>query len=672
MAGNGLIPTGRRTRRSRSLARASGTIQGPPADLPTRAIEVEPGAITWWAAAAVIVVALFVRLLHVWQLSGAPYFTHLLGDSQGYDAWAQRLAAGDWLGEGVFYQAPLYPYALGGFYALAGHDLFSVRLVQAGIGALSSGLVTLAGAVWFGRRAGILAGVLLAFYPTAVFFDGLIQKSVLDGVLVSGLLLALGWMRGHSVGAAGIGAGALLGLLALNRENALALLPIVAVWVWVRSSRRLRAVALTLGTAAVVLAPVAIRNAAVGGELHLTTSQLGPNFYIGNNPRATGSYVPLRADRASVEFEQQDATRIAEAEVGRPLRPSEVSAYWLRRGVRWIASDPAAWLRLTGRKFLLLVNRTEPADTEDAASHGEWSVFLRLGSVLHFGVLVPLGLLGAWITRDRWRDLWPLHALPAVLAGGVLCFYVLDRYRYPLVPVLVLLAGAAGAGLGRYWRDNGPGERAKVLGLAAAAALICNWPLLSATDMQALTHYNVGSMLGKEGLEREAEAEYRTALALQPALASAHSNLCALLQARGHLPEALRHCREAVDLDPQSPTACVNLGVVLGSSGRTDEAVEAFSRALRLDPLDADAHYNIARALALRGQTGPAIEHLQEALRIEPSNAAAHNSLGVLLCLEGRLADGTQHFRTALRIAPGYREAAANLEHALRKAREGP
>ena len=32
-----------------------------------------------------------------------------MGDSHAYDAWAQRIAAGDWVGGDVFYQAPLYP-----------------------------------------------------------------------------------------------------------------------------------------------------------------------------------------------------------------------------------------------------------------------------------------------------------------------------------------------------------------------------------------------------------------------------------------------------------------------------------------------------------------------------------------------------------------------------------
>jgi hypothetical protein len=82
----------------------------------------------------IFLVALSVRLLHVWQIRRTPFFDVLMGDAGGYDQWAQRLAAGDWIGKDVFYQAPLYPYFLGVLYALFDRDLLIVRIVQAVIG----------------------------------------------------------------------------------------------------------------------------------------------------------------------------------------------------------------------------------------------------------------------------------------------------------------------------------------------------------------------------------------------------------------------------------------------------------------------------------------------------------------------------------------------------------
>src|SRR5262249_49718170 len=85
--------------------------------------------------------------------------------------------------------------------------------------------------------------------------------------------------------------------------------------------------AVLLGVGIVVL-PVAIRNSIVGGGFYITTSQFGPNFYIGNNARSDGTYQSLRFGRGAPEYERQDATEIAQRATGRTLTPAEVSSYW--------------------------------------------------------------------------------------------------------------------------------------------------------------------------------------------------------------------------------------------------------------------------------------------------------------------------------------------------------
>ncbi len=132
------------------------------------------------AAAVIFAIAFAVRLVHVLQLRSAPFFSVLMGDSRGYDEWAQRIAGGDWFGHDVFYQAPLYPYFLGVIYAAAGRNLLLVRVIQTAIGSASCVLLALAGRRLFSTRAGIAAGLILALYAPAIFFDGLLQKSVLD------------------------------------------------------------------------------------------------------------------------------------------------------------------------------------------------------------------------------------------------------------------------------------------------------------------------------------------------------------------------------------------------------------------------------------------------------------------------------------------------------------
>ena len=132
----------------------------------------------------VFVLALTVRLAHLWQLGVSDFGELLLGDSAGYDRWARRIAEGDWLGTEVFYQAPLYPYVLGLIYAVFGPDVTVVRVCQAILGAGSCVLLAVAGSRIFSPRVGAVAGVMLALYAPAIFVDATLQKSVLDLLLV--------------------------------------------------------------------------------------------------------------------------------------------------------------------------------------------------------------------------------------------------------------------------------------------------------------------------------------------------------------------------------------------------------------------------------------------------------------------------------------------------------
>src|SRR5688572_521711 len=91
----------------------------------------------WLALVGIAVLAATLRLAHQSELAGSPFQSGLMGDSREYDAWAQRIASGDWIGTDVFYQAPLYPYFLAVVFSLAGHDLALVRVLQALLGAVS-------------------------------------------------------------------------------------------------------------------------------------------------------------------------------------------------------------------------------------------------------------------------------------------------------------------------------------------------------------------------------------------------------------------------------------------------------------------------------------------------------------------------------------------------------
>lgn len=653
---------------------------------------------------AIFLVALIVRLVHLWQLKDTLLFSVLMGDSRGYDDWARQIAAGDWIGQEVFYQAPLYPYFLAVVYAIAGHDLFVVRLIQAALGAVAGVALGYATARLVSRSAGLVAGLMLALYAPAIFFDGLIQKSILDIVLVCLALAVIGSIVADRDGRRSwVLLGLILGALILTRENAIVLAACVLAWAVVRQrteSSRMLPAGLVLVGLVVVLAPVATRNYAVGGGFHLTTSQLGTNLFIGNNPAADGSYVSLRPGRGSPEYERVDATELAEQATGRRLTPGEVSSYWTDRALTFIREQPAEWMTLMLRKIRLLASATETIDTESLESHAEHSNLLAAVSVVwHFGILLPLAIVGAVMLWPERRRIGVIYAMLIAYAASVVAFFVVARYRYPLVPLLVVFGAAGVTGL-RSFAAIASRRRLVITGIAAAVITVSAfWPLHTAASRRAITENNLGAALQEAGRTDDAIARYLRALDLdagytpalnnlgtalrtagrtgeaievyeralvrQPAAPGLHYNLANAMMSQGRRSDAIDHFRQALAINPRLVEARTNLGLALEADGKIDEAIVEWRQVLALDDESAPAHSNLGNALVSRGAMSEGIGHLRRAIELAPDSPTTHYDLGSAL-LEARAFDlAAPALREALRLKPDYAEAHNNLGIAL-------
>ncbi len=670
-----------------------------------------------WSSLGIFAVAVAVRLAHLWSIRHAPFSTVLIGDARGYDAWALRIAGGEWIGHDVFYQAPLYPYFLAVMYRAAGHSVMLVRVVQAIVGSCSCVLLALAARRLFSADAGVLAGLGLAVYAPAIFFDGLLQKSVLDVFFVCVALYLIGEVTSRTAAPRGaalrvwpwLALGLVLGCLGLTRENALVFIVAILTWAaWRFGSRA--AVIVSLGLAMTLL-PVAVRNRIVGGGFYLTTSQFGPNLFIGNHAGADGTYQPLRYGRGAPEYEGQDATELAELAQGRPLTPAEVSRYWTDRALAFITAEPWPWTKLMGRKIALLFNTTEMADSEDQATYASWSTVLRvLGPISRFGFLVPLALIGMIVTWPQRSRLVVLYALMVTYAASVTVFYVFARYRYPLVPFLILFAAAGLEAIVRLPREAYrtafvPGLRvATVLQVTAVivAAIAVNWPMESTAAMQAVTESNLGLALDADHRVDEAITHFRRAIAIDPDYAATYDNLATALREERRIDEAIAACevaltrqprmvaarytlanlyldkgqaalaidqfRRGITDDPTSADADVhnNLGIALASMGRVDEASNEFQQALKQQTDMSGAHYNLARVLLQQGRAADAVEHFQRALAGGSASADVHDGLALALASAGRADDAVREFQRAIELAPTSAKIRRNFGDVLR------
>ena len=319
-------------------------------------------------------------------------------DTAYYVSLSTRIASEGVLAPiGAFFVSPLYVYFLAAVFT-AGGSLLRRNWCRSLLERRRWGCSSPPPGIGLANGAALVAAGLAMLTGIFTFNEILILQSSLDPFLVSCALYALTRTRaGGGIGAFAA-AGASLGLLALNRPNALVFAVAAAAVVFVseclrRDGRVKRGAVLVTALLAVVAANAA-RNYAVSGEVVLIASHGGLNLYIGNHDRADGTYTPVPGITPSIAGQATDSTRVAESSAGRRLSSGEVSSYFAWRAFDWVTGHPADALRLWIRKIGILFNRVDvPLNYSYAFYAREPSSFLRVLAVGPW-LLLPLGLVG--------------------------------------------------------------------------------------------------------------------------------------------------------------------------------------------------------------------------------------------------------------------------------------
>jgi 4-amino-4-deoxy-L-arabinose transferase-like glycosyltransferase len=527
-----------------------------------------------------MVLAAIVRLRYLAELRATPWWDQLVVDPQYYDEWARRIAAGDWLGTRAFYMDPLYPYVLATLYRVVGRDLLLARALNVACSVGACGVTVLLGRRVGGSVVGVLAGLGLALYEPDVFQTGELDKTSLSILLVAAfvyLFVTAARRRGRAAAA-----GVVLGLATLTRGNLLVFAPLGAL-VLARGrdgdGRPTRAVAAALWFAlgfVLVLAPVTWRNHHLSGDWVLTTTQLGQNFYTGNNPENPyGAYGVVSFVRANPHFEEEDFRAAAEARAGRPLGPAATSSFWLRAGLAHIASEPAFALRAFARKAALVWNDFEISDSQDQYLLERDSRVLRL-PLLGFGEVVALATLGVVAHAGRSRIVRLLSGFVLVYGATLVTFFLFARYRIQVVPAVLPLAAL---GLVEMTRRVGARDTRRVA-IGAIVIAIAGLASFHTIGIFSADHPNVVEMR----MRHLADA-YMTAGDPDRAIAA--------------LNEAIPNCTHGC------PWALADLFAIYRRTGRVAEGVRYFERFVREHPEQRDAPEYLAQLRAVAGSRSP-------------------------------------------------------------------
>lgn len=605
--------------------------------------------------ALILLLGLGFRLGYLHQASGTVFYFPLVLDSKAYEAKASEiLSSPGFLPPGVFYQTPFYPYLLAFLHQLFGPTLLPIRFLQVLLGASLPILVFLISKAYFPISTSLLASLFSAFYGPLLYEEALGDKTTFAVFYFTLATLA-------SLKAAGNRKGWLLagfswGVGALVRENFL-LVGVVLSLVYGRKKAWL-----SLSGMLLAVLPLTLLNLRAG-DFNLVTSQGGQNFYIGNSPYATGTYAAPPFVRQTPECEQEDFKREAEARQGRPLAPSEASRYWLQKGLDFVRTNPGKAALLYVKKALLVVSAFEVPDNFNYSFLKRYIPLLRF-PLFEFGLIGPLGLCGlffAW-KGGRGKRISLLYLAILLYASTLILFFVVGRYRAPVIPLLFPFAAFAIGHLA----NEASQKRWKGVGLAggllvASFFLVNRVKVIDTKPYEAVAHFNLGNALDAQGKPAQAEAEYRQAIELNPVYAEAYNNLGNVQQQEEKYEQAIAAYRQALELKPDFPDVHFNLGNAWKKQGKYEEAMGAYRQALELEPDFAQAYNGLGIALYEQGKLAEAEAAYREAIRLSPDYALAYNNLGVALWNRGYAEEAVAAVRQAIELSPDYLNALENL-----------
>lgn len=409
---------------------------------------------------AVFFIALILRLVYIYNYTnniGIDFFRFEQTDNHTFHQWACAIAEGDWLCEdqihpyhewtarvapkaqwlkwygnaAIYHQAPLYPYIVGMIYALAGQNPDYVRIFQCLTSALSVLLVFLTARHYFGRTTGLAASLLLAFSGFHFYYDAFILREGLIAFLTILFIFLSVLAFSRKSWLLFFAAGLTLGLGVAAKPNAMLLIPVylAALFLCFKQEslfRRMVRIVFFMMAIPIPLLPLFVRNAKLGCPVTKISTR-GPTAFINGNLRGqTGAeWAPpdVKTRAILMESDYQLSGVISET-------------------LKSYADNPLAYVQLLWDKTKALFNSYEIPNNTNYYLIQSVSPPLNIAFVSYWFVS-SAALLGILLLLPSFQRIWQLYWCLIVLALSFVAFFIVARFRQPIVPILAIFAGYA-------------------------------------------------------------------------------------------------------------------------------------------------------------------------------------------------------------------------------------
>ena len=358
------------------------------------------------------------------------------GDELAYKSMALSLIGGnkmvDNMGNYAMYNMGYPTFILAPVFYFFGDNLLAARLMNVILGGVAIALCYMvareAGA---GRIGGLLASAIWAVYlPASVYGVYLLKENVMVPLMLGVTWCALRLTVAPSARIA-LACGALFGLLSLTGNAALSLggAVIFALALAPTSAKRKLVLSvLILLTTTGIATPWIVRNMQTIGAPVMNTNG-GFNLYIGNNPAATGWFVSI-----------SDTPRGPTWEALRKSGEALASETLKRDAIDWIKMHPTEFLDLAVKKAIYFWT---PPFHEGKGESSTVERVVRIMWAMQFFVLLGAALGSLTFARLRNRRIAVLWVGIACYTAVHMLFYVIFRYRLPIMPLVGVIAAIA-------------------------------------------------------------------------------------------------------------------------------------------------------------------------------------------------------------------------------------
>ena len=308
--------------------------------------------------------------------------------------------------------------------------------VEVVLGTLLVVLTGVLGAAFFDRKTGVVSAGVAAFYPTFVAFSHSLWSETLFTLLLVAALSALVCAERRRSLALAVAAGLLFGVAGLTREVAILIAIASSGWLAVRVRHVAGPLLLLIAAAGVVL-PWTWRNWQIFGRL-VPVSTVGWMGVREGNTLSQGDW--MRPDTAALATFRESYFAI----------PDELDrvGFARREALALIRAEQPGWIfkkavRNTAMLFApdsFLFKKISRGSYGDLPS--ETIRFLLVATAFFYGLVILAGVPGiAASGADGRRSLAVLVC--AVVVVLHVCAQASSRYRFPLMPLLIVFASRA-------------------------------------------------------------------------------------------------------------------------------------------------------------------------------------------------------------------------------------